>query len=356
MKTKKIIIVGQGVSGTLFSWFCAQHDLDFIVIDNTLVNSPSKTAAGLINPVTGRRVVTVWMDDIILPFAEKTYKEIGTQLDIEAISKMDIVDFFPNPFMKESFLKKMNQQAPYISLAKDEQYLNEYFNYEFGTGIIEPAYIVHLQQLLPAWRQHLLHQNKFIEQAFNFNNLQVSNIGVQYENITADAVIFCDGVEGSENPYFNLLPFALNKGEAIIIEAPGLPAGHIYKKSMTLVPFGEPGIFWAGTNYIWEFDNDKPTEAFRRSTEQNLNSWLKVPYKIIDHKAAVRPATVERRPFVGLHPLYKNVGILNGMGTKGCSLAPYFAWQLVQHLTQQTPIEKEADINRHARILSRSQL
>lgn len=356
MKTKKIIIVGQGVSGTLFSWFCEQHDLDFIIIDNVLANSPSKTAAGLINPVTGRRVVTVWMDDTILPFAEKTYQEIGSLLGIEAISKMNIIDFFPNPFMKESFLKKMSQQAPYISLAQDEQYLSEHFNYEFGVGVIEPAYIVHLQQLLPAWREHLINNNRFLNQTFDFNQLHISDESVQYGDIKADAIIFCDGVEGSDNPYFNLLPFALNKGEAIIIEAPDLSADHIYKKSMTLVPFGEPGIFWAGTNYIWEFDNDKPTEAFRRSTEQNLNSWLKVPYKIIDHKAAVRPATVERRPFVGLHPVYKNVGILNGMGTKGCSLAPYFAWQLVQHLHDEAPIEKEADVSRHARILSRSQL
>lgn len=354
MSSRKVIIVGQGVSGTLFSWFCEQHNLDFIIIDNTLANSPSKTAAGLINPVTGRRVVTVWMDDIIIPFAEETYRQMGAKLGIEAISKMDIVDFFPNPFMKESFLKKMSQQAPYISLSKDEQHWKEYFNYEFGTGIIEPAYIVHLQQLLPAWRQYLITRNKFINEVFDFDKLIVSDNGVQYENIEADAVIFCDGVEGNANPYFNLLPFALNKGEAIIIEAPGLPLGHIYKKSMTLAPFGAPGIFWAGTNYIWEFDDDLPTEAFRKYTEQNLSSWLKVPFKIIDHKAAVRPATVERRPFVGMHPVYGNVGMLNGMGTKGCSLAPYFAWQLARHLLLQTPIEKEADVARHARILSRT--
>ncbi len=110
--------MGQGVSGTLFSWFCEQHNLDFIVIDNVPANSPSKTAAGLINPVTGRRVVTVWMDDIIIPFAENTYRQIGTKLGIEAISKMDIVDFFPNPFMKESFLKKMSQQAPISAFQK----------------------------------------------------------------------------------------------------------------------------------------------------------------------------------------------------------------------------------------------
>jgi hypothetical protein len=56
---------------------------------------------------------------------------------------------------------------------------------------------------------------------------------------------------------------------------------------------------------------------------------------------------------VGLHPVHTNIGILNGMGTKGCSLAPYFARQLVEHLLYQHSITGEADIKRFSRILSR---
>jgi hypothetical protein len=48
------------------------------------------------------------------------------------------------------------------------------------------------------------------------------------------------------------------------------------------------------------------------------------------------------------------VGILNGMGTKGCSLAPYFAYQLVQNITQGSPIRPDADIRRFSGILSRN--
>lgn len=73
----------------------------------------------------------------------------------------------------------------------------------------------------------------------------------------------------------------------------------------------------------------------------------------MDHVSAVRPATLERRPFVGFHPLYNQIGILNGMGTKGCSLAPYFASQLKVNLTQGRPINPEADINRYSRILGK---
>ena len=40
-------------------------------------SSASKVASGLINPVTGRRVVTTWMADELLPFAWKEYSAIG---------------------------------------------------------------------------------------------------------------------------------------------------------------------------------------------------------------------------------------------------------------------------------------
>lgn len=353
-KNSRVLIVGQGISGTLLSWFLQTHEVDFTIIDDARPEAPSQTAAGLINPVTGRRVVTVWLDELILPFAARTYRQMETFLNISAFSTTEILDFFPNPFMRESFLKKLDQKAPYIELLEGPDEHAGHFNYEFGAGRITPAYIVHLSALLPAWRQHLAAQNRLIQERFDFEQLTVTADGIQYGSHRADRLIFCDGVQGANNPYFSLLPFALNKGEALIIEAPELPADRIYKKSLTLAPFCEPGLFWAGTNYIWDFENSLPTESFRAATEQTLKSWLKLPFRTVDHKAAIRPATIERRPFVGMHPVFQNIGILNGMGTKGCSLAPYFAFQLVQQLLFNTPIERDADIQRHHRILARA--
>ncbi|MBO9592886.1 MAG: FAD-binding oxidoreductase [Niabella sp.] len=353
MDHPKIIIVGQGISGTFLSWFCYQAGVDFIVIDEPKPNAPSRMAAGIINPVTGRRVVKVWLDDIIIPFAERAYQAMGAFLNLPAITQTAIVDFFPNPFMKESFLKKLAQQEDYISILENEAPYAPYFNYEFGIGMIEPAYVVHLQQLLPAWSAFLKQQNLLLEEELDVPALEVSAGRIRYKTITATNLVFCDGTAGANNPYFSLLPFALNKGEALIIEAPELPSGHLYKKSMLLAPMAEPGLFWTGTNYIWDFEDEAPTAAFHQSATQTLKQWLNVPFKIVDHKASVRPATVERRPFAGFHPVHTNVGILNGMGTKGCSLAPYFAHQLVEHLLHQHPLQPEVDISRFKNILSR---
>ena len=349
----KILIIGQGISGTFLSYFLHKAGIDFIVIDDAKPNASSRVAAGLINPVTGRRVVKVWLDDVIIPFADKAYTEMGALLNIKAFDKKKIIEFFPNPFMKENFLKKLNQKEDYIDLIDDENFLKEYFNYEFGSGSIYPAFVIHLSNILPAWKDFLKKQNKFIEERFDANLLKVSQEIIIYKNIEADKIIFCDGAAGFNNPYFSLLPFALNKGEAIIIEAPELPGDYIYKKSMTLVPTAEKGFFWLGTNYIWDFKDDLPTKEFKTSVDQTLKNWLKVPYKIVEHRAAIRPATVERRPFAGFHPIYKNVGILNGMGTKGCSLAPYFAHQLCENILHHALLQKDADIARFEKILKR---
>jgi hypothetical protein len=54
-----------------------------------------------------------------------------------------------------------------------------------------------------------------------------------------------------------------------------------------------------------------------------------------------------------MHPQHPQIGIFNGMGTKGCSLAPFFAKELADHLIYNQPITIDADVKRFGRILSR---
>lgn len=347
------LIVGQGISGTWLSYYLQKENKSLLVIDNNSPNSSSKIAAGIINPVTGRRHVEVWMANEILPFALNAYKQIGNELAITAISQKNIIDFFPSPQMRVSFMQRIEEKAEYVYNITEENQFQNFFQYDFGCGEIKPVYTAHLETLLPAWRTHLYEERLLLEEEFDIAQLKVNKENIQYKHITASAIIFCDGNSGASNPYFNQLPFAPNKGEVLIAEIPDLPATNIYKKGMMLAPLATKGMWWVGSDYKWEFDNPNPTAEFREKTEQLLNNWLKVPFKIVSHVSGVRPATLERRPFVGFHPLHPNVGILNGMGTKGCSLAPFFARQLLQKMLHGVAILPEADINRFSRILSR---
>jgi glycine/D-amino acid oxidase-like deaminating enzyme len=113
-------------------------------------------------------------------------------------------------------------------------------------------------------------------------------------------------------------------------------------------------LFWVGSSYDRDYHDEQPTAAFRRMMTEWLRGFLKIPFEVKDHLASIRPTTVERRPFAGMHPVHRNLGILNGMGTKGVSIAPYLAKQLAEHLLDGKEIMKEADIRQYARILQRA--
>jgi glycine/D-amino acid oxidase-like deaminating enzyme len=347
------LIVGQGISGTWLSYYLEKENKSFLIIDNNAASSPSRISAGIINPVTGRRHVEVWMAEEILPFAWKAYNEIGHDLNITAISHKNIIDFFPSPQMRVSFLQRVEEKNEYVHSYPEQNHFNHLLQYDFGCGEIRPVYTAHLETLLPAWRKKLSDKGQLQEEEFDTRQLKILPDKIQYKDITASTIIFCDGNSSAANPYFDLLPFAPNKGEVLIAEIPDLPPHHIYKKGMMLVPLATSGLWWIGSDYAWKFDHPNPTNEFREKTELLLKHWLKVPFNIISHMAGVRPATLERRPFVGFHPQFSNVGILNGMGTKGCSLAPFFAHQLVKHTCFNEPLNPDADVMRFQKILSR---
>ncbi|QES87747.1 FAD-dependent oxidoreductase [Rhizosphaericola mali] len=55
------IVVGQGVCGTFLSYYLLEKGFSVIVVDQFRENTASQIASGVINPVTGRRIVKTWM-------------------------------------------------------------------------------------------------------------------------------------------------------------------------------------------------------------------------------------------------------------------------------------------------------
>ena len=348
-----VLIVGQGLCGTFLSWALYKEGKTFMVIDDGAENTSSKIAAGIINPVTGRRYVTTWMIEELVDCAKIAYKELGGFLETPLIFQKSVIDFFPSAQMRNAFVERITENDTYLHTYPDQNSFNPYFNYDFGCGEVRPAYIVNVQTLLALWRKKILEKGALKEEKFFPEELKVEPDTISYQNITAQKIIFCDGVASTQNRWFSLLPFSPNKGEALYIECKDLPTSHIFKKGLVLAPLPAENTFWLGSNYQWEFEDERPSEKFYQQATQLLSHWLKVPYKVLGHKAAIRPATLERRPFLGFHPRYPAIGILNGMGTKGTSLAPFFANQLAQNIVYNFPVLPEADVHRFSRILSK---
>lgn len=346
------LLVGQGLCGTWLSYYLEQAGQSFAVIDESKPLTASKAASGIINPVTGRRIVKTWMIDDLMPNAWDAYQSFGASLGICCIEEKPIIDCFVTPQMRLAFTDRYEKDQQFLSLPNNENDWHSYFNYDFGYGIIQPAYLVNIRLLLSNQRNKLIAGDQLRDEYFDASQLTVKENSVEYGDITAGKIIFCDGAAGFSNPFFNNLPYGLNKGEVLLVAIPGFPATHIIKKGYSLVPWTD-GIFWLGSTYLWEFDDDQPTKGFYQFAQSWLQQTIRMPFTIVDHWAAVRPATLERKPFVGLHPNDNQIGILNGMGTKGCSLAPFFARQLVDHLLHNQPIMTDANVQRFKRVLSR---
>ncbi|TAH14005.1 MAG: FAD-binding oxidoreductase [Sphingobacteriia bacterium] len=346
------IIIGQGISGSFLSWNLLKTGKQVLVIDQSISNTASKAASGVINPVTGRRIVQTWEIETLMPYAVEAYTQLGDELGATVINQCNILDFHATPQMKLAFDDRLADDNIYLRKPVNPDQWNDYFHPSFGIGEINPCWLVDIHALLNGWRKKLIDSNLLLEEKFELSNCIIDTDHVEYQNYQAQKIIFCDGIAGFENPYFHLLPYAANKGEAIIASIPGLPDNHIFKQGISMVPWKE-GLFWIGSSYEWNYSDTLPTAAFKLKVEQQLKNWLKLPYAIEEHIASVRPANLERRPFVGVHPLHPSVGILNGMGTKGCSLAPYFASALTKYLLENAPIHPLADVQRFKKILSR---
>jgi glycine/D-amino acid oxidase-like deaminating enzyme len=345
------LIIGQGLCGTFLSYYLMKAGINVLVIDEPRPFTASRVASGVINPVTGRRIVRTWRIEELLPYALQAYATLGSELGVSLVKKCSLLDFHPGLQMKEAFEKRVSEETEYLHLLADDQW-QQHFNYFYGVGEVSPCLLIDLKLMLGMWRKKLQEQNALLDEKFDQQELQVYNDHVTYKNITAQKIIYCDGVAGVTNPYFKNLPFAPNKGEALLVRIPGLPKENIYKQGISIVPWNDD-LFWIGSSYEWNFQHDEPTDAFKKRIENQLKYWLKLHFEVVDHLASVRPANIERRPFVGIHPQHPSVGVFNGMGTKGCSLAPFFAKQLTDYLVEGKPIYEDADVRRFEKVLAK---
>ena len=349
-----ILIIGQGISGTWLSYWFRKMGARITVMDSRQPFSASRVASGVINPVTGRQVVTTWMADTLLPFAWEHYNELGQLLGKSFIYATGIHAFPPSRQMMDAYEQKIKDASPYVHALPQTDAYARLFQFVHGGVLIQPAYWIHLPELLESWGDFLRKEGCLLQQEFEESKLEVNVTGVKYDGLEADYIFYCDGPSGMQSAWWRGLPFSLNKGEALIADIPELPRERIYKFGIaTLVPWVNNG-WWIGSTYDNRFEDALPSTGFREKMTSFLTQTLKVPFSISGHQAAIRPATVERRPFAGLHPAFPRVGILNGMGTKGVSLAPWLARQVADHVLAGHPIEPAADVKRFRRAFESS--
>jgi glycine oxidase len=173
---------------------------------------------------------------------------------------------------------------------------------------------------------------------------------IQYKNIEAKHIVFAEGFGMHSNPFFKYLPLDGTKGELFVIKAPELDLNVIINTSVFILPLGNH-LFKVGATYNWKDKTNFPTEEGKIELVERIKEILNCEFEIIEHFAGVRPTVKDRRPLVGTHPEFKNLHILNGLGTRGVMLAPAMAIDLFNFIEKGIPLDKTIDISRYASLL-----
>lgn len=340
----KILIVGQGIAGTVLCHVLKSKGADVTIADGRLQGRSSEVAAGIINPVTGKRFVKSWRFDTLFPAAERIYGEIEASLGVRVLESKPILRLLQSPEEINDwsarcahpdyldYLGETNDAGPWRALLKPG----------FSYGVIHKAARVHFPEVLASYREKAVQEGFFWETTLDYQ--QVPALLKSY-----DKVVFCEGFRAKENPFFPNLAWQLAKGEALLLRFESPEALHISdmaKKTSLITPLGN-GLFWAGGSYQWHYPDLLPSQGERDYILQRLKEMIDAPFEIVSHVAGVRPSVKDRRPFLGQSAILPEAYIFNGLGTKGAILAPYWANHMAEYLLEHKALDPEVNVARN---------
>ncbi|MBK0401354.1 FAD-dependent oxidoreductase [Adhaeribacter sp. BT258] len=350
------LVVGHGLAGAILAQTLEKRGHNVLVFDFEKNNSASNVAAGLINPVAGKRFAKSWQADVFIPAAEEFYRNLETELGTTLYHQKPILKLFSSIEEQNNWMGKSaeNQWNEYIEETYPSLPFSETVNQELGGLKIARGGFVELRKMLSFLRQKLGTQNKIRSGTFQFSNLKLTENGIQYEDIRARHLIFCEGWQAVNNPYFGWLPFSINKGEVLDISVQNFTTGCIYNKGVYVVPLGEER--WkVGATYNWREPNELPTAEGREELLGKVKQLLKIPVEVTGHLAGIRPATRDRKPLIGTHPEVSQLSIFNGMGSKGVLMAPFLAGQFADALAGKSVLWPEVSIDRYRKFFNESE-
>jgi len=340
------IIVGQGLAGSLIAYELLKRNRKILVYDLPEENQSSSVAAGLFNPVTGRRFIKTWKADDLFPFLHKFYPAAENHLKSKFFYPLPLFRPFINLLEQNNIIADVSntEENNYLIKANSESRALR-IDKDFGGVEVKAAGFLDIPVFIDSVRERIRETGRYTTGWFKEENLLLKPESIHYEEYISEKIIFCNGARASGSKLFSWLPFRPVKGE-LIYTTISPPFEFIYNRNLFILPFKNE-VHKVGSTYDWERIDAIPTKEGKKMLENKLKAILDVNFKTINHIAGIRPATKDRRPFIGRHPKYKNIGIFNGLGSKGVSLGPYFAYKFIDSLESDTEIDFEANIKRY---------
>lgn len=344
------LIVGRGLAATVLMHRFYEQNLSFVVVGSDALSTSSRVAAGLWNPVVFKRMTGSWMASELVAALLAFYERCEARLNCKLVHTKRIVKPFAEEQEATLWKKKAaNELHGFLNPSLSPDIGDELRNCKAGSQYGEVLKAGHLN--LPAFLDYStrffakhIHDAEFIHA-----QLVVGSNSVSYNGISARNIVFCEGFLVKQNPLFSWVPLKPAKGEVLNITSEDLELKHTIFNKNGFVLRHSNNQFKVGATYAWNDLTQVPTELGRNELEAKLKHLIACNYTITGHEAGIRPASVDRRPIIGAHPVYPNAFVFNGLGTKGVMLAPYFSENFVNFYLQKTALNADVDVVRFYR-------
>jgi len=343
MHSVDFLIIGQGLAGSLLAFELLQREKTVMVIDNSHSGAATKVAAGLINPVTGHRLNITnnfyQYQKAAIPF----YRRLEETLGVKIYQELNQTRLIKNQGQFD-YLQKRLQENQYEPILSNHTNTGGWFNHlekhPYGAINVDQTATVNAPLLLSTVKNWLISKNSLTTEKFQYDLLQSIGDSIGYQDIRAGSVVFCEGFQAMYNPWLAHLPFKTAKGEILTVQTKSCELDRMLSWGHWLVP-QENGTAKLGANYLW---NDLSLTTNDVTAQDFLNSLKKhtgIQANVVKHEAGIRPSTTQRNPFVGKLSKLPNAYCFNGLGAKGCLLAPHFTKLLADHILFDSPISEE---------------
>lgn len=313
---KPIRIIGHGLAGCVLAMTLYKRGIPFEIVGSSSPGEASLASSGLINPITGRRYVLAWMADELLYHAISFYQWTEELLQDRWFFPVEIVRFLKNEEAHKAWHKRLSDPE-YTRFISNKTYPEvDYLGRPYG--IVTGAWRLDTPGWIHSVRDFLRQKGHLITTA----NAVGPEDAEDYRLIHATGAI----------DHRHLRWIIPNRGEALIVRMPEWQIPVIVKDEIFIIPLGHDHLYWVGSYYEPEESGRMPTEEGKVRLIEAIRKLYHGPIAIEEHLTGVRPTVDDRRPLVGPIPEQPGQFMFNGMGTKGTSLAPYWADALVSHI------------------------
>lgn len=335
------------MAGSILAWQLIQSGKKTLVIDDGKRNA-SQVAAGLVNPITGKRLLKSNNCDRFLTSAKASYIKLSQHLNREFYVEMDMLRILKNQDQVDLAQKRLADLdfAPYLNYPTQKYKPRP--NAPFGILYQKQTAYVKTKQLLESLQHFFVENKHYLKKPLDYNSIQLHTDSVSWNGISAAKMIFCEGHHAEFNPFFNYLPFQSAKGEILTLNLKQPITPVMWNYGFWAIPT-QDNCLRTGATFEPNYSNNQPNPNNKKILMDALVSVLpdiKLG-SILDHLSGIRPCTLDKQPFIGMHPKYPMLAIFNGFGAKGCLQIPWYSRQFCQYLLKSSKLPAYCDIYRY---------